>query len=380
MNIKKSLITAALIALFGVSAVAQVESGGAVRRRTEKDKKEERSGAQVTERMQSFFETKNADDADLVWMREIYRQIDLEKTANTPLYFPEDVVDGQENLFRLMLRLVVDGSIPAYEYLDGREVFTDQYKVKVEDMLDRFGIYYTKGKGNKPVIEEADVPTGQVMNYYVIEKWEFDKRSNQMKTRIQAICPVLNRMGDFGGESRYPMFWVKFDALRPYLAQQYVFLTDDNNLARYSLDDYFNLGMYEGDIYKTKNLRNLSMNQMYPDPDDMKAAQDSIDNRLRTFGDNLWVPTREEYLAQKEKEEAAAAAAAADPELSERTVVEDTEGDNAATATAATKKKNVRSSRAKSKSKPKTSKVKTSTVKSSASSGAEKSVRRRKRN
>jgi hypothetical protein len=122
------------------------------------------------------------------------------------------------------------------------------------------------------------------------------------------------------------------------------------------------------------------MNQMYPDPDDMKAAQDSIDNRLRTFGDNLWVPTREEYLAQKEKEEAAAAAAAADPELSERTVVEDTEGDNAATATAATKKKNVRSSRAKSKSKPKTSKVKTSTVKSSASSGAEKSVRRRKRN
>jgi gliding motility associated protien GldN len=372
MKFNKSFISAALLAMVGLGAIAQVETGGAVRRRSEKDKKTAQSGAQVTDRMQSFFETKSADDADLVWMREIYRQIDLEKDANTPLYFPEDVVDGQENLFRLMLRLVVDGSIPAYEYLDGREVFTDQYKVKVEDMLDRFGIYYTKGKGNKPVIEEADVPTGQVLNYYVIEKWEFDKRSNQMKTRIEAICPVLNRMGDFGGESRYPMFWVKFDALRPYLAQQYVFLSDDNNLARYSLDDYFNLGMYEGEIYKTKNLRNLSMNQMYPDSDDRKAAQDSIDHRLRSFGDNLWVPTREEYLAQKAKEEEAAEAAAKDPELSERNVVESETTESAA----ATKpKKNVRSSRSKVKS----SKVKTSTIKSSSAAGAEKSVRRRKK-
>lgn len=354
--------------------VNQVETGGAIRRRTDKDKKKANArGGEVTERMQGFFETKRANDADLVYMREIYRQIDLTKDENTPLYFPEDVIDGQENLFRLILRLVVDGKIPAYEYLDGREVFTDKYKIKVGDMLDRFGIYYTPGKGSternpKFTIEEADVPTGQVQNYYIIERWEFDKRTNSMKTRVEAICPVLNRVGDFGGESRYPMFWVQFNNLRPYLAQEYVFLDDDNNLARYSLDDYFNLGMYKGDIYKTKNLRNLSMNQMYPDPDDLKAAQDSIDNRLRTFGDNLWVPSREEYLAQKEKEEAAAEAAAKGVEPEDRTVVEEEQA-------ATTKKKNVRSSR----SKRKRPKVKNSAVKSSSSSNAEKSVRRRKR-
>ncbi|MDE6811402.1 MAG: gliding motility protein GldN, partial [Muribaculaceae bacterium] len=74
----------------------------------------------------------------------------------------------------------------------------------------------------------------------------------------------------------------------------------------YSLDDYFNLGMYDGEIYKTQNLRNLSMNQMFPDEEDLKHAQDSIDRRLRDYGKHLWVPTREEYLAQKEKEQAAA--------------------------------------------------------------------------
>ena len=61
-----------------------------------------------------------------------------------------------------------------------------------------------------------------------------------------------------------------------------MFLSDDNNLPQYSIDDYFNLGMYDGDIYKTRNLRNLSMMQMFPDPDDLARAQDSIDNRLKT--------------------------------------------------------------------------------------------------
>ena len=315
MKTYRSLLVIVAALMVALSSVAQSEVS--VRKRGERVKKktEENAATQVTERMQSFYEQKEPHDADLAWMREIYRQIDLTQPDNAALYFPEDVIDGQENLFRLMLRLVINGEIPAYEYLDGREIFTDKYKINVRDMLDRFGIYYTEGKGSteknpKFVIEEADVPTTQVLNYYIIEKWEFDRRSNDMKMRVVAICPVLNRSSDFGGDARYPMFWVKFDALRPYLAQQYVFISDDNNLPQYSLDDYFNMEMYKGDIYKTKNLRNLSLVQMFPDPDDLKRAQDSIDNRLRNIDKNLWVPTREEFLAQKEKEAAAKEAAA----------------------------------------------------------------------
>lgn len=308
ISFRKILLSITALTL-SISAMAQVENAGGVRKRSERDKKNVETGPVISDRMQSFFETTEPHDADLAYMRQIYRQLDLTKDANTPLYYPEDVIEGQENLFRILLRLVVDGKIPAYEYLDGREVFTDQYKVNVGEMLDRFNIYAQQAKGSteknpRYVIEEADVPTGQVMNYYIIEKWEFDRRSNQMKTRVEAICPVLNRGNEMGETVRYPMFWVKFDALRPYLAQQYIFLSDDNNLSQNSLDDYFNMGMYEGEIYKTRNLRNLSMAQMFPDEDDRKRAQDSIDNRLRTFGKNLWVPTREEYLAMKEKEAA----------------------------------------------------------------------------
>lgn len=369
MSIYRNILTAATL-LLALSAVAQVESAGAVRRRNPGDKKQQNNSSQVTERMQKFYEHKEPGDADLVWTRDIYRQINLKKDANAPLYFPEDVIDGQENLFRLILNLVIQGKVPAYEYLDGREVFSDQYKIKVGETLDRFGIYYQTAKGSteknpKYEIAEADVPTAQVLNYYVIEKWEFDKRSNQTKTRVMAICPILNRIGDYGEETRYPMFWIKFDQLRPFLSQQYVFLSDDNNLARYSLDDYFTLGMYDGDIVKTKNLRNLSMMQMYPDPDDLRAAQDSIDNRLRNFGGNLWVPSREEYLAQQEAKEALENGENSD--IPDREVGEGQDKKTNARAT----RTNTHAKKAKKARKPKYSS-------GSNSSSAERSVRRRR--
>lgn len=380
----RRLIPLALIALISASTVAQVENAGGVRRRSPRDrKKQETAGPTVTDRMQGFYEQKEPHDADLEYMRTIYRQLDLTRKENQPLYFPEDVLDGQMNLFRVIMQGVLDGTLPAYEYLDGREVFTDKYKVNVPEMLDRFGIYYTStgsGKNQRCVIEEADVPTGQVLNYYIIEKWEYDRRSNSMKTRVEAICPVLNRTSDFGGEARYPMFWVKFDQLRPHLAQQYVFLDDDNNLARYSLDDYFNMGMYKGDIYKTRNLRNLSMNQLFPDEDDRLRAQDSIDNRLRNYGKDRFVPTREEYLAMKEKESEAKKKGASDnvdKDLPERTVVEENESEETVKETARpVKKRAVKKRTSRSRSKVKKSPASGS---GSANSNATKSVRNRRR-
>ena len=391
MNALKIILPSSSSAATVLSLTAQDNTGVVRRNGASKrgQKQEETSGPKITDRMQGFFDGTKTHDADLAYVREIYRQLDLKNVPeNTPLYFPEDIIDGQQNLFRIILGLVVDGRIPAYEYLDGREVFTDQYKVKVGEMLDRFDIMYHKqGDGDRAVysIEEADVPTGQALKYYIIEKWEFDRRSNRMKTFVEAICPVLTRTDEMGGTANYPMFWVKFDQLRPYLAQQYVFLTDDNNLPQYSLDDYFNLGMYKGEIYKTKNLRNLSMAQMFPEEDDMKRAQDSIDTRLREFGKNLWVPTRDEYLAMREAEEEAAAAKelalANGDTIPERTVVTADE-DKPVAKTRTSKRAGRKKSSASSSSKKKPSTPKVSQPKSSSNtsnSSAAKSVRRRKR-
>lgn len=356
--------------------VTSSSSSSVVRRGVAADERSSRAGkasgqggTAVTERMASFFEEPQRSDADAQWMKIVYRQLDLENVKNAPLYYPEELIDGQENLFRIIMRLLASGQIRAYEYLDGREIFTDQYRVKVGDMLDRFHILYSPAKGSteknpKFTIEESDVPTNEVLSYYLLERWELDKRSNRMRTTIEAICPVLHRSGDFGGEAvKYPMFWVKMDQLRPYLIQQPIFIDDDNNLAQYNYDDFFQLALYEGDIYKTRNLRNRSMMQLYPDPDDLKKAQDSIQNYLENYEKKMWVPSREEIIAAREERERLAAgdtiAAREEPK-------------------AASEKRSSRARRATRTKAPKATKVKQAKPKSQPSQSATRSVRRRK--
>ena len=309
--ISKYLLSAALVAGSVLPSVAQNDSqSSSVLRKRDRNERTADKTTGVTQRMQTFYEEDPTHDADLQWMRVIYRQLDLEDVKNAPLYFPEEPAEGQENLFRIIMRLLANNQVAAYEYLDGREIFNDDYRIKVKDMLDRFHILYTDAKGSteknpKFTIEESDVPANEVLSYYILERWEFDTRENKARPVVEAICPVLHRAGDFGGEAvKYPMFWIKLDALRPYLAQQSIFTDDDNNLAKYTYDDFFQMAMYKGDIYKTRNLRNKSLMQLYPDPDDLKRAQDSIQNRLETFNDKLWVPSREEVIAAREKREA----------------------------------------------------------------------------
>lgn len=328
----------------------------------------------VTQRMQSFYEETTPSDADLQWMRVIYRQINVKDPKNAALYFPEDNVDGQENLFRIIMRLVADGSIPVYEYLDGREIFTDQYRLNVKDMLDRFYIPFTEAKGSteknpKFAIDETDVPTTEILSYYAIERWEFDSRTNKVKTRIEALCPVLHRAGDWGGEElKYPMFWVKLSDLRPSLASQYIFIDDDNNLPKYTYDDFFAMNMYDGDIYKTRNLMNKSMAQLYPDPEEMKHAQDSIQKRLESFDDNIWVPSREELLARRDAATKTAANAGDSSDDATEVAIPSRDDEERPASTRASRAKKKKTS----VKKPKQPKA------SNSSSNAVRSVRRRK--
>ena len=289
------LIIALLLIGFALGANAQVTKRGGNDPRGKKDKKE--GGVAITDRQQSFYEVKEPHDADLQWMKVIYRSIDLTKGKNAALFYPELPNEDGANLYFIIMRLMAKNQLTAYEYLpDGREMFTDEYKVKMEDVITRFQLYMTEAKGStekNPLyeFEDADIRGNEVLCYYVIEKWEFDTRSNQMRPRVEALCPVLMQVDDFTGESMgYPMFWVKLNDIRPYMAQQYVFTDDDNNLARYSIDDFFKLNMYSGEIIKTKNLRNKPLKELFPDAKAYKHAQDSIEQRLRSFNQDLWVP------------------------------------------------------------------------------------------
>lgn len=301
MKYLKYIVLGLIVAFATAGATAQVVKKNGDDRRDKKDD----GGVQVTGRQQAFYEQREPSEADLQWTKVVYRILDLTKGKNPALYYPEEPNEDGQSMFFIIMRLLANNQISAYEYLDGREMFTDEYKIKVSEMLDRFHVLFSEAKGSteknpKYAIEDADIPGNEILSYFIIEKWEFDTRTNAMRSRVDALCPVLHRDDGYGNVIPFPMFWVKLNDIRPYIAQQYIFTDDDNNLTRYNLDDFFKLNMYTGDIYKVKSLRNKTLMELYPDSAALQHARDSIEERLHRFDKNLWAPTREELQAQAE--------------------------------------------------------------------------------
>ena len=387
------LIITLLILSFVLGLNAQVtrRTGGETRKKDKKD-----GAASITDRQQSFYEVREPSDADLQWMKVIYREVHFDKGKNAALFYPELPNEDGESLYFIIMRLLCKNQIKAYEYTD--EIFTDDHLVDKDQLFYNYSIDVVEAKGStekNPIyeFEDADIRSNQVLSYYIIEKWEFDTRSNQMKARVEALCPVMHREDDWSGEvKRYPMFWVKLNDIRPYMAQQYVFTDDDNNLARYSIDDFFKLNMYTGDIIKTKNLRNLSLRQMFPEDVAYKNAQDSIEQRLRSFNQDLWVPPLEVLQARAEAEEKALAEAEGELEEGEEGAEQvegeagDTDKEEKVTRTTkrGSKSKDTKksASKSKSKTKEKKSKVKERKPKTSTQTvnTGVRSVRNRKKN
>ena len=95
------------------------------------------------------------------------------------------------------------------------------------------------------------------------------------------------REDDFGGEStQYPLFWVKYSDLEPFLNRQTVMPSSLNNAATMSMDDFFTLNMYRGQIYKTNNAQGKTLAQYCPDEAAMTAEQKRIEKELDDFRKN----------------------------------------------------------------------------------------------
>jgi hypothetical protein len=98
------------------------------------------------------------------------------------------------------------------------------------------------------------------------------------------------REDDFGGEaSKYPLFWVKYSDLEPYLSRQTVMTSNLNNAATMSMDDYFTLNRYEGTIYKTNNMMGKTLAQICEgDTTKLSAEQKRIEAELKAFEQNIF--------------------------------------------------------------------------------------------
>ena len=243
---------------------------------------------ELTERAKSQYPVAQTPQ-EVDWKREIYRSLDLANEKNASLYYPVEQIGNNCNLFTFLFNNIIKGNVTAYKYnLDGIEQFTEENIISPVDMLDNYRIYYEENNG-EIVVGKSDIPSAEVLSYYIKENHYYDQRTGTYGTQVTAICPVLHRSGDFGAEvTKYPMFWLKYDDVSALLAQQPVMTSSLNNVMSMTLDDYFRRECYEGEIYKTVNVRNLAIAQYCKDSTEIKQEQEKIEQQLQDFRTNLW--------------------------------------------------------------------------------------------
>jgi gliding motility associated protien GldN len=278
----KRLLFISTLVLMVSAAVAQPPQRRAEQQAQQQAKQNAASSA-MSMRAQISFPTAVEMPEEVVWRRDIYREISLEDDANGGLYYPVEPQGKQLNLFTYIFKLALNGYIPVYEYpTDGSDVFSDATKADMKALLDNYHIYYEE-KDGKIRVDNSDIPSAMVKKYYLKESAYYDQANSSFHIKVQALCPIM--MDEFGGEAtQYPLFWVKYSDLEPYLNRQTVMASSMNNAATVSMDDFFTLNMYRGKIYKTNNAQGKTLLQLCGgDEAKMTAEQKRIEAELEGF-------------------------------------------------------------------------------------------------
>ena len=285
--------------------------------------------AKKVDRASIMYPTAVAVPEEVSWRRDVYRELSLKLDENAPLYYPDVPKDGKQNLFFTLFRLLNVGRIPAYNYkADGTEHFDRANRMHFKDMLDRYEIDYEVDSAKRAInVRDADIPGSEVLSYFVKESSYYDQNTATFHSRVVALCPVLHRERDeFSYESmydeedeefeeesniqKYPMFWVKFEDIEPYVSKQMLMISDINNESKMSVADFFATNKYKGKIYMTTNMQNRAIMDYCKTDSDVVAEQNRLEKQVKDFEKHIWTPPVDSTAIARRDSIAAAEAAA----------------------------------------------------------------------
>lgn len=287
----KRLFIIIAICCFGVAGTSAQPKA----RRVQQQQEQKSNSNNMTLRQQIDFPTDEPMSGDVIWRRDVYRELDLTEDANAALYYPVEPDGTHVNLFTLLFKLIMagpnHGGIAAYSYdvNSGSEKFDESLRLSPKKFLDDYHIFYEKtDKGVH--IDDSDIPSAEVKAYFIKESSYYDQNTATFHRQVTALCPVMFREDDFGdGATKYPLFWVRYSDLAPFLAKQMVMTSNINNAAMMSLADYFGTNLYKGKIYKTNNMLGKTLAQeVGSDSVKLSKAQQRIDKEIAAFESNIW--------------------------------------------------------------------------------------------
>jgi gliding motility associated protien GldN len=200
-------------------------------------------------------------EADILWKKRVWREIDTREKQNTAFRYPGDDQTGGGYFIEILLDAVKKGKIKAYSTFDDRftsALTKEQIMEKLVGKTDTIPQEDPVTGEIKYIYNNRDFDPDKVTLYRVKEDWMFDRNLGRMVVRIIGIAPLIDIKNEDGTtRASTPLLWIYYPEARPVLAQYEVF-NPENDVQRLTWDDYLEGRYWSGRIVQVSNSYNES--------------------------------------------------------------------------------------------------------------------------
>jgi gliding motility associated protien GldN len=233
----------------------------------------------------------NVREADIIYAKRIWRDIDLREKMNTYMASPK------ARLIDILVDAIKDGELTAYDATQTKDdpdgdAFSRALTPAqaMATLVDSALVTKSDTAGNvvSSTMQARDFNGDSILRFRIKEDWIFDKQRSVFEPRIIGIAPLIKPRVNVAGidVDMQPAFWVYFPEARKILATKEV-VSSYNDATGLSYDDAFMKRMFSSYITKESN-NNDERIKDYAQGLDRLYESDRIKKELMDWELDLW--------------------------------------------------------------------------------------------